>query len=321
VRQRILVLGLLALAISLLGTQCRAQEESGCSSNEGGGVTCPFSPGNTTHTYSFGGNGSLRVTFAGGVLKAFNLTVTVVTLTDAQLAARLDPDAFPEGTTCFHYGSVPSPQTTSGCQEYAFTGDAGGPNGVPVKNVNYKAPIKLELTYNSFDLPHDPAFGHAPGESTTFSEDILVEYIKPILTDDTMDGSTPSLSSVIALNEPLVETDTFCWISPNDSQQFEVDAEVEVAFKLFQGGSCTGKSIRDNFARLSLARVDAIGQVLAVVTVRSDEGGKHFQFDNEDQVNEREIDTEGLTPGTYFITVRSNKFPPQTRQIQLVPEP
>jgi hypothetical protein len=318
VRQRILVLGLLALAISLLGTQCRAQEESGCSSNEGGGVTCPFSPGNTTHTYSFGGNGSLRVTFAGGVLKAFNLTVTVVTLTDAQLAARLDPDAFPEGTTCFHYGSVPSPQTTSGCQEYAFTGDAGGPNGVPVKNVNYKAPIKLELTYFSSDSPNDPAFGHAPGESTTFSEDILVDYFKPI-DDDTMDGSTPSLSSVIALNKPLVETDAFCWISPNDSQQFEVGAEVEVAFKLFQGGSCTGKSVRDNFARLSLAHF-VNGQIV-FDKVRSDEGGKHFEFDNEEKVNEREIDTEGLTPGTYFITVRSNKFPPQTRQIQLVPEP
>jgi hypothetical protein len=313
VRKRILVLGLLALAISLLGSQCRAQaQETGCFPNEeGGGVTCMFSPGTPTHTYHFGDNSSLRVTFAGGVLKTFNLTVTEVTLTDTQLAGRLDPHVFPEGTTCFHYGQ------STGCQEYAFTGNAGGPNHVPVKNVDYKAPINLELTYFSSDSPNDPAFGHAPGESTTFSEDILVDYIKPI-DDDTMDGSTPSLSSVIALNKPLVETDTFCWISPNESQKFEVGTEVEVTFKLFRGGSCVGKSIRDPFARLSFAHTN--GQIV-IVNVRSDEGGKHFQFDNEDKVNEREIDTEGLTPGFYFITVRSNKFPPQTRQIQLVAEP
>jgi hypothetical protein len=313
--RRILVLGLLALAISLRGTQSRAQE-TGCFFNEeGGGLTCMFSPGTTTHTYDFGTNGRLRVAFAGGVLRTFDLTVTVVTLTDAQLAARLDPNVFPEGTTCFHYGSP------TGCKEYAFTGNAGGPNGVPVKNVDYRAPIKLELTYFSSDPPNDPAFGHAPGESTTFSEDILTEYIKPLLTDDTMDGSTPSLSSVIALNKPLQQNDTFCWVSPTDGQIFRVGAEVEVAFKLFPSGPCvnnTGKAIRDSFARLSLARVDALGQVVAVVTVRSDDGGKHFQFDNEDRVNEREIDTEGLTPGSYVITVRSNKFPPQSRQIQLV---
>jgi hypothetical protein len=285
------------------------------SETEGSPPSCPitFNSGTTVGVYSFHDGSSLRVEFVGGVKTSFSLTVTEFTLTDAQLAARLDPKVFPAGTTCFHYGG--------GCEEYAFTGNAGGPNGVPVKNVDYRAPIKLELTYFSSDPPNDPAFGHAPGESTTFSEDILTEYIKPLLTDDTMDGSTPSLSSVIALNKPLQQNDTFCWVSPTDGQIFRVGAEVEVAFKLFPSGPCvnnTGKAIRDSFARLSLARVDALGQVVAVVTVRSDDGGKHFQFDNEDRVNEREIDTEGLTPGSYVITVRSNKFPPQSRQIQLV---
>jgi hypothetical protein len=315
--KRMLVLGLLTLMISLFGTECWAQS---CAGEEANCHT--FTPASTTFTYNFGGNGSLRVAFVGGVLRNFDLRVTVVTLTDAQLAARLDPNVFPAGTSCFHYGSNPLSQATPGCQEYAFTGNAGGPNGVPVKNVDYKPPIKLELTYFSSDSPNDPAFGHAPGESTTFSEDILEDYIKPLLVDDTMDGSTPSLSSVIALNKPLEQKDTFCWISPNDSQVFKVGAEVEVTFKLFPSGLCvnnSGESIRDHFARLSLARVDVQGQVLAVVTVRSDDGGKHFQFDNADKVNEREIDTEGLTPGFYVITVRSTKFPPQSRQIQLGP--
>lgn len=311
------IFALLVLAISLFGTQCWAQS---CTEGE---LNChTFTSTSTTFTYTFGINGSLRVEFVGGVLRNFDLRVTVVTLTDAQLAARLDPKVFPPATTtCFHYGSVPplpSTQTTPGCQEYAFTGNAGGPNGVPVKNVDYGPPINLTLTYFSSDLAQDPAFGHAPGESTTFSEDILVDYIKPF-EDDTMDGSTPSLSSVIALNKKLEENDTFCWISPNDFQKFNVGAEVQVTLQLFASGPCignTGTSIRDNFARLSVAR-----RFGATVQVLSDEGGKDFQFDNHDQVNEREFGTAGLTPGFYFVTVRSTKFPPQTREIQLVAGP
>jgi len=229
-------------------------------------------------------------------------------LTDGQLTARLDPNVFPAGTTCFHYGG--------GCEEYAFTGSAGGPNGVPVKNVDYGPPIKLTLSYFSSDQPNNPAFGHAPGESTTFSEDILTDYFKPPLVDDTMDGSTPSLSSVIALNQPLEENDTFCWVSPSNGQTFRVGDEVEVAFQLFASGSCpnSGTSIRDNKAKLSLANASGAFQ-----PVHSDEGGKNFHFDNHDKVNEREFNTQGLAPGDYFITVRSTKFSPQTRQIHLIP--
>jgi hypothetical protein len=283
--------------------------------------TNSFSPGNTVGVYNFPGDGSsLRVEFVGGVKTTFTLTVTEFTLTDAQLAARLDPKVFPPDTTsCFHYGSPPPPpstQTTPGCQEYAFTGNASGPNGVPVKNVDYGPPIKLTLTYFSFDTVNDPAFGHAPGESTTFSEDILVDYFKPF-EDDTMDGSTPSLSSVIALNKKLEENDKYCWVSPSSGQTFKVGDEVQVAFQLFASGPCignTGTSIRDNFARLSLVNNQGVFQ-----PVRSDEGGKNFQFDNHDKVNEREFSTAGLAPGFYFITVRSTKFSPQTRQIHLVP--
>jgi hypothetical protein len=281
---------------------------------EGTSITHTFSPGNNSFEYFFPGNGSLRVEFVGGVLRNFDLTVTVVTLTDAQLGARLDPKVFPAGTTCFHYGSP------TGCKEYAFTGTAGGPNGVPVKNVDYKPPIRLTLTYTpvSTDTVKDPAFGHAPGESTTFSEDILIDYTN-VSPDDTMDGSTPSLSSVIALNKPLEETDSFCWVSPpTDGQTYTVGTEVAVEFQLFASGGCpnTGTSIRDHFARLSL--VDANAQFQPV---RSDEGGKNFQFDNNEKVNEREFSTAGLAPGFYSITVRSTKFSPQTRQIQLVTGP
>ncbi len=292
--------------------------------------TNSFSSGTTVGVYNFAGS-SLRVEFVGGVKTSFTLTVTEFTLTDAQLAARLDPNVFPAGTTCFHYGPappLPSTQTTPGCQEYAFTGNVvGSPNGLPVKNVDYGPPIKLTLTYSSFDSPNDPAFGHAPGESTTFSEDILVDYFRVFSSDDTMDGSTPSLSSVIALNKPLEENDTFCLVSPSDLQTFTVGDEVQVAFQLFAGGPfgpCAGTSIRDHFARLSLAKF--VSGRLVFQPVRSDEGGKNFQFDNHDKVNEREFSTAGLTGGvtpgtTYFITLRSTKFSPQTIRIRLVSGP
>jgi hypothetical protein len=307
---------LIALAFTLFATPSWA--EPGNCTVEGGPpcISNTFSPGTTVGFYNFA-DSSLRVEFVGGVKTTFTLNVTEVTLTDAQLAARLDPNVFPAGTTCFHYGG--------GCKEYAFTGNAGGPNGVPVKNVDYGPPIKLTLTYNSFDTAGNPAFGHAPGESTTFSEDILTDYFRLVEEDDTMDGSTPSLSSVIALNKPLEENDTFCWVSPSDGQTFKVGDEVQVAFQVFAGagGSCpnTGTSLRDNKAQMSLVNANHDFQ-----PVQSDDGGKNFQFDYGDKVNEREFSTAGLaanpTFGTdYFITVRSTKFPPQTRRIRLVTGP
>ncbi len=283
------------------------------SETEGSPPSCPitFNSGTTVGVYNFPDGSSLRVEFVGGVKTSFSLTVTEFTLTDGQLAARLDPKVFPPDTTsCFHYGG--------GCEEYAFTGNAGGPNGVPVKNVDYGPPIKLTLTYFSTDTVNDPAFAHAPGESTTFSEDILDNYsTKVVSTDDTMDGSTPSLSSVIALNKKLEENDQYCWVSPSSGQTFKVGDEVTVAFQLFASGPCignTGTSIRDHFARLALFSTSTGFQ-----PVRSDEGGKDFQFDNHDKMNEREFSTAGLAPGEYFITVRSTKFPPQTRRIVLGP--
>ena len=138
-----------------------------------------------------------------------------------------------------------------------------------------------------------------------------------------MDGSTPSLSSVIALNKPLEENDTFCWVSPSEGQTFKVGDEVQVEFQLFAGGSCpnTRTPIRDHFAHMSL-----VNDQPAFQTVRSDEGGKHFQFDNHEKVNEREFSTAGLSAAStfctnYFITVRSTKFSPKLRRICLVPAP
>ena len=302
---------LLAFAFTLFGTQCWATPTTcGGEGQPPCSITNTFSPGTTVGVYTFG-DSTLRVEFVGGVKRTFSLTVTEVTLTDAQLAARLDPNVFPTGTTCFHYGG--------GCEEYAFTGNAGGPNGVPVKNVDYGPPIRLTLTYFSGDPAKDPAFGHAPGDTTTFSEDILVGYFKPF-EDDTMDGSTPSLSSVIALNQPLEQNDTFCLVSPQQGQTIKIGEEIQVAFRLFPSGPCTGNpgtALRDKDARVSLIKF-VNGQPV-FQRVRSEEGGNRFHFDHEDGVNERDLSTEGLTPGDYAITIFSDEFPPQTVTFTLIP--
>src|SRR5215468_3432299 len=66
-------------------------------------ITHEFSPGNNSFVYDFSGfpRSTLRVNFVRGVLTRFKLTVRDVTLTDAQLTARLDPRVFPAGTSCF----------------------------------------------------------------------------------------------------------------------------------------------------------------------------------------------------------------------------
>ena len=287
-----------------------ASPPEGCGEEPPCSITHVFSPGNNSFLYDFSAldSSTLRVDFVGGVLTTFSLTVTDATLTDSQLAARLDPRVFPAGTSCFHYS------VDGLCHQYHFMGNAGGPNGVPVLRVDYNRPgIKLELTYFSSDPAHDPAFGHAPGESTTFSEDVLADYRRP-LGDDTMcSDAIPGLSDVIALNQPLEENDTYCWVSPTPGQMFKMGNDVDVAFRLFASGPCTGNTgtpLRDRDARLSLYNSAGVFQQVRV---------KHFHFDPNEGVNRAEIDTEDLTPGTYCVTVRSDEFSPQTRCFVLMP--
>lgn len=273
-------------------------------------ITHVFTVGDDSFLYDFTAvdGSSIRVTFVGGVRRTFSLTVDDVRLTDAQLAARLDPRVFPD-TSCFHYFD-------NMCHEYAFSGNAGGANGTPVIGDDYGPPIHLRLTYFTPDEAFDPAFGHAPEESRIFRRDILIDYFREVRSDDTMDGSTPTMSSVIALNRRLEENDKFCWVSPQDFQPFKVGDDVEVAFRLFASGPCTGnpgRPLRDRDARLSLAKF--VNGEFVFQHIRT----KHFRFERGEGVNEAEIETEGLTPGTYFITVRSDEFSPETRRIVLVP--
>jgi hypothetical protein len=308
---------LLALTISLFGTQCWAQETQ-CFSNEGGGVSCPFSPTNTTNTYSFGNDGRLVVKF-DTVLTSFTLTVTVSHPTNP---LALDPDVFPAGTVCVSY-----PTNSSGvCDQYDFTGNKGGPHGVPVKNVDYKRLIRLTLSYFSSQTVHNPAFGHAPGDSTTFTEDILTGYSSfPLCPstlcggggeDPTMDGSTPGLSSVIALDKPLEESDCVVFVSPTEGQVFAVGQEIEVEFRLFDN-TCAGNPIRDKDARLSLSTLDSSGNVI-FPRLRNKEKGNKFHFDHEDGVNEFDLSTHRLLPGRYTITIWGSKFSPQSVDINVV---
>jgi hypothetical protein len=297
---------LLALAISLIGTQCWAQ--TSCTGE--GGMPCirnTFSPGVTTGVYEFFGDGRLVVQF-DTVLKTFTLDVTVNHTIDP-----IDFSVFPEGTTCVHY---PSGQ----CTQYDFTGNAGGPNGVPVKNVDYKRLITLTLSYNTFDTARNPAFGHAPGDITTFTEDILTSYSKiPVTSDPTMGGKIPGLSSVVALDKPLGETDTFCLVSPQENQIFTVGQEIEVEFRLVaSGASCdTGTPLRDKTARLSVSTLDSSGNVL-FPRLRNKEEGNKFHFDHKDGVNEFDLSTHKLLPGWYTITIFGSNFSPQSVDVNLV---
>jgi hypothetical protein len=294
---------LLALTISLFGTQCWASTCSG--GEEGVSCTNTFTPTDTTGTYEFSNDGRLIVHF-DTVLTTFSLTATVNHVIDA-----LDPNVFPPGTVCVRYEF-----NGSQCDEYDFTGSAGGPNGVPVKNKDYKRLITITLEYFTSQSIHSPAFGHAPetNDTTVYNEDILTAYSSfPSSGDPTIKGTLPGLSSVAAFDEPLEETDCFVFVSPTEGQIFTGEQEIEVEFRLFNS-TCAGDPIRDKDARLSLFTFDSNGQPV-FLPVGKDEGGKHFHFDHDEGVNEREVDTEGLQPGTYYITVFSNEFSPQTRRV------
>jgi hypothetical protein len=300
---------LLALAISLFGTQCWAQEPVPCSSNSG--IICTFSPTQTKNTYEFGDGSRLVVEFVT-VLTTFTLEVDVSNPTNP---LPLDPNEFPAGTVCVQYPS----NATNVCDQYDFSGSAGGPHGVPVKNIDYKGLVSLTLSYFTVQTVHNPAFGHAPGDITTFTEDILTSYSNVPTgcgpsCDPTMGGKPPSLSSVIALDEAFTESgDTFCGPltltstnNPSDNKP-----QVEVTLKIVSGSNCSAKGIRDKTARLSVSTTDINGNVI-FPALKNAEGNK-FHWDNKNGLNEFDISTDGLVSGqVYTVTLFSSKISPQS---------
>ena len=260
------ILLFLALALAVFVTPSWAQDSLPCS-GEGTVITCPFSSTQTTNTYEFFNEGHLVVQF-DTVLTSFTLTVTVVHVTNPPL----DPKEFPSGTACVKYAF-----NGSQCDQYDFSGTAltGGFNGIPVKNKDYKGLITLTLSYDTAETIHNPAFGHAPGDITTFTEDILF---------------VPAPQENNSSNEKPV---------------------FEVAFKLTGGTGCSGTPIRDKTARLSVSTTDGAGNVIFPPLMNGGEGNK-FHWDSKNGLNEYDISTEGLADGTYTVTVFSSKFSPQS---------
>ncbi len=302
----------LALAFGLFGTQCWAAT---CDDSESEVASCTntFTPTDTTGTYdfTFTGDGILTVHF-NTALTTFNLTVTVDHTIDP-----LDPNVFPEGTVCVAYDS-----NGVQCDEYDFTGNKGGPNGVPVKNIDYKGLITLTLRYFSSQTVHTPAFGHAPGDnaSAVYDVNFISGYSLKPFSDPTMQGQLPGLSAVAAFDEPA-GNDQFCFVSPTSLQQFHVGQEVEVEFQLFASGSCsnnTGTPILDKDAHFSLSTT--VSGNVVFPRIQDKEEGNKFHWDHKDGVNEFDFDTEGLAPGRYTITVFGSKFsPPRSIDINLIP--
>ena len=318
---RRLVFALIALAISLFGTQCWAQTTCGGVEQPPCSITKTFSPGTTTQTYDFSatGDGVLIVQFKT-VLTTFSLTVTVNHTIDP-----IDFTEFPPGTVC-----VPYSTNGNKCDEYDFSGNPAvttGPNGVPVKDTDYKGLIMLRLSYfiSSTNTVRTPAFGHAPGDNATavYTEDILTSYSDSTICgascDPTMDGSTPGLSAITALNKPFVENgDSFCSLSLQTAP-FHVGQLIEVDYRLTNGTDCS-TGIRDKTAGFSLAMTDSLGgNFVSRPALQDKEEANKFHWDNKNQLNEFDLSTVGLAPGNYTITVFSGKISPQTFSFTLMP--
>jgi len=300
------ILLFLALAFVVSVTPSWAQEPVPCS-GEGTVISCSFSSTQTTNTYEFFSDGRLVVQF-DTVLTSFDLTVTVVHVTDP---LPLDPKEFPSGTVCVKYSG-----NGGQCDRYDFSGTAvtGGFNGVPVKNKDYKGLITLTLSYvnSGSQVIQNPAFGHAPGDITTFTENILTSYsVIPEFSDPTMGGKVPGLSSVVALDEPLTENDTFCslTLTPTNNPS-EQKPQIEVTLKIVSGSNCAGTGLRDKTASLSVSTTD--GVTVSFPALKNVEGNK-FHWDSKAGLNEYDISTDGLVSGqTYTVTVFSSKISPQS---------
>jgi len=283
-----------------------------------------FNPTMTSGTFNFGADGVITFQF-DTVLTSFTLTVTANEIPFATGITNLDPTEFQTGTVC-----IPYDPNGGNCVRYDVTGTAtsGGPNGVPVRGVDYRGLITVTLTYDSPSYtPHIPAFGHAPGDNAgdVFSEDILTLYVDTDAPSSTtedpthMGGTTPGISSFAALDKPFANSaqgDIVCpylTAMPQNTTSGK-NPIIEVTFKLVSaGGSCTTSTpLRDKTATLSVGSVDTNGNLVFASLVNGGDSNK-FHFDNKNGVNVQDINTNGLVPGTkYYVTVMSQVFSPVT---------
>lgn len=307
------IFGLFALAFALSSTQswaCTPEEETNS-------CTDSFSPTMTSGTFDFSGTGDGVITFQfDTVLTPFDLTVTA---NEVATISNLDPTEFPLGTVC-----IPYTAGSGSCVRYDVKGNVGGPNGVPVRGVNYRGLVTVTLNYDSFYTPRIPAFGHAPGDNATdiFSEDILTIYVDqnaPSCTNECeepgMGGKTPGISSFAALDKPFPsgQGDIVCpslTAVPQTSSSGQ-NPIVEVSFKLVASNCTTDPPLRDKTATLSVASLDTNGNLVFASLVNGGDSNK-FHFDNKNGVNVQDINTNKLPSGLYYVTVISTLFSPVT---------
>jgi hypothetical protein len=270
----------------------------------------------TSHTFDFGTDGAITFTF-DTVLVSFDLDVTAVEDASFTFSGPDFPD--PGATTCIFYSN-------GHCVRYNVTGANGGP--VPVKGVNFRGLIAVLLNYDSSSIFNGiPAFGHAPGDTTTaaFSEDILTFYVDPnapactFCEDPGMGGKVPNISSFEAFKKPFAngaQGDVVCSPGVTAVSQDSASGDnpiVEVSFKLVAaGGNCnTGPFLRDKTATMSVGIPDPnnSNNVVPQPLVNGGDSNK-FHFNNQNGVNVQDINTNGLPSGTYFVTVISTLFSP-----------
>jgi hypothetical protein len=303
--KRILTLLVFSLALFITpswATTCVAAVEQ---------ITCTntLSSTDTTATFDFSASGDGVIVFQfETVLRPFELDVTA---NDIATITNLDTTEFPTGTVCITYSN-------GHCVHYDVTGAGGG--AVPVRGVDFKGLITLTLNYNSSQPIHIPAFGHAPGDvpGANFSEDILTSYVDPnapcpSCIDPAMGGRTPGISSFAALDKPFapsVQPGNVCSLTavPQNSTNGQ-NPLIEVSFKLVASNCSTDPPIRDKTATLSVASFDSNGHLVFASLVNNGDSNK-FHFDNTAGLNVQDINTNGLKPNFYYVTVISSKFSP-----------
>jgi hypothetical protein len=318
---RMIVLALLVLTVA--ATPGWAQTQTCTPPEEGNSCTITFSPGTqgtSTGIFDFSGTGDGILAFKfDTVLTTFTLTVTA---NDVSSIDNIDQNELP-GATCIDY-------VNGHCVRYDLTGNAGGPNGVPVRGTDYQGLINMTLNYDSLQQIDIPVFGHAPGDNSTdvFSENILTSYVDenaPSCTlsceEPAMGGKTPSLSSFAALTQPFAGQALIVCPAlqaiPHSSTAGS-NPLVEVNFQLIaSGGNCTsGPFLRDKTASLFVASSDTNGNLVFANLINGGAANK-FHYDSKTGLNVQDINTNGLPAGFYYVTVISSQFSPVTTTFTL----
>jgi YVTN family beta-propeller protein len=269
-------------------------------------ITQPLSP-TQPNTFNFLTNNFVVQYPPGSNFSNINMTVAQVQISQAQYAERVSNGQF-RNSTCIVYGGA-----AGNCVDYQVT--CSDNNGNPISCPNEAQPtIAVQTSFATNESIVNPGFLTTPIGQNQW-QNIFTGF-----TDPTVKGKTKGFSEFVAVDLGTTNTQgpgTLTFLAPlrpSDPRVFGAGVQIPVKFQL-ASVIHAGQPVTDAQASLTVVwEFDASGKsrnqvVLTASNAFHYQSGTGYVF---------QLNTSGVAPGTYLLTVYGNAFAAQHVQFSVV---